>query len=77
MLLRQGPGQVARQFFASVRAMLFCIEEHPAQLHDPKAGASLIPEPAIRSCRSAEAIRRHGENQPSGVAPMSDQASIR
>ena len=43
MMLRRGPGDEPDGFFATLRAMLFYVDEFPERLHHPKESTLLFP----------------------------------
>nr|MBP6851606.1 hemerythrin domain-containing protein [Rhodoferax sp.] len=44
MMVQQGPGDDAQQYFDVMRAMLFYIDEFPERLHHPKESNLLFPK---------------------------------
>jgi len=44
LLVQQGPGNDAKRFFDTLRAMLFYIDEYPERLHHPKESNLLFPK---------------------------------
>jgi hemerythrin-like domain-containing protein len=58
LLIRQGPEDDPKRFFATLRAMLFYIDEYPERLHHPKETELLFPRVANQTPEAAEAVRK-------------------
>lgn len=58
LLVDQGPGNDPRNFFDTLRAMLFYIDEFPERLHHPKETDLLFPRVAAVSPEVGVAIAR-------------------
>jgi hemerythrin-like domain-containing protein len=58
MMVQQGPGDDAQQYFDVMRAMLFYIDEFPERLHHPKESNLLFPRVAKHSKAVMGAIDR-------------------
>ena len=58
MMVQQGPGDDAQQYFDVMRAMLFYIDEFPERLHHPKETELLFPRVAAAAPEVGMAIAR-------------------
>jgi hemerythrin-like domain-containing protein len=58
MLVERGPGRDPQNFFATLSAMLFYVDEFPERLHHPKESELLFPPVALRAPETAELIAR-------------------
>ena len=58
LLLRQGPEGDPKRFFATLRAMLFYIDEYPERLHHPKETELLFPRVLRHSPEAAAAVQK-------------------
>ena len=70
LLEQRGPGKDAQAFFATMRAMLFYIDEFPERQHHPKETQWLFPRVAARSAEAAFAIERLDRDHAAGEAAV-------
>ena len=58
MMVQQGPGDDAQQYFDVMRAMLFYIDEFPERLHHPKESNLLFPKVVRVAPGTMDAVKR-------------------
>ncbi len=76
MLVERGPGQDPHNFFATLSAMLFYIDEVPERLHHPKESGLLFPPVARRSPDTAELIGRLDRDHDQGESAVRELSHL-
>lgn len=76
LLVQQGPGDDAKRFFDTLRAMLFYIDEFPERLHHPKESDLLFPRVVRVAPKTMAAIERLEQDHMKGEASVREMQHL-